>query len=121
MMRYLLLAALACAPVVATSQQPVGPAPHAAITGVAVDSVRGGYLRGAIVSVSGTSRSAMTDSLGRFRIDSVAPGTRHLEVMHPLLDSIALRVRSPERPLEAGDTTSFIIAIPSPATIVAAK
>ena len=94
---------------------------HAVITGVAVDSVRGGYLRGAIVSVSGTSLSGMTDSSGRFRIDSVAPGSRHLEVLHPLLDSIGLRVRSPERQLSAGDTTSFTLAIPSAATIVGAK
>ena len=121
LMRHFLLAALALAPAVVTSQQTAPSSGHAVVTGVAVDSVRGGYLRGAIVSVSGTSLSAITDSAGRFRIDSVAPGARHLEVMHPLLDSIALRVRSPERQLDAGDTTSFILAIPSPATIVATK
>ena len=121
-MRYFLLAALLSAPATAISQQPAPQVSgHAVITGVAVDSVRGGYLRGAIVSVSGTSVSAMTDSSGRFRIDSVAPGLRHLEVMHPLLDSIALRVRSPERQLNAGDTTSFTLAIPSPTTIIGAK
>ncbi len=120
-MRYFLLAALVFAPATVTSQQPVSAPGHAVVTGIAVDSVRGGYLRGAIVSVSGTTVSAMTDSAGRFRIDSVTPGARYLEVMHPLLDSIALRVRSPERQLNAGDTTSFILAIPSPATIVATK
>ena len=120
-MRFLLFAALLFAPAILSSQQPANRPGHALVTGVAVDSVRGGYLRGAIVSVSGTDLSAITDSSGRFRIDSVAPGLRHLEVMHPLLDSIALRVRSPERQLNAGDTTSFILAIPSPATIVRAK
>ncbi len=121
LMRYLLLAALACAPSIVSSQQTTAKPGHATVTGVAVDSVRGGYLRGAIVYVSGTSLSAMTDSSGRFKIDSVIPGTRHLEVMHPLLDSIALRVRSPERDLKAGDTTVFILALPSPSTIVANK
>src|SRR5687768_10766219 len=110
-MRFLLFAGLLLAPAILPSQQPAPRPGHALVTGVAVDSVRGGYLRGAIVSVSGTSLSAITDSSGRFRIDSVAPGLRHLEVMHPLLDSIGLRVRSPERDLDAGDTTSFILAI----------
>jgi hypothetical protein len=122
LIRNLLLAALLTAPATALSQQPSAQASgHAVITGVAVDSVRGGYLRGAIVSVSGTSLSAMTDSSGRFRIDSVAPGRRHLEVMHPLLDSLGLRVRSPERQLNAGEATAFTLAIPSPATIIGAK
>lgn len=120
-MRFLLIAALALAPAIVSAQQPAQAAGHAVVTGVAVDSVRGGYLRGAIVSVSGTALSAMTDSAGRFRIDSVTPGVRHLEVMHPLLDSIALRVRSPDRELRAGDTTVFILSLPSPETIVSAK
>ncbi len=120
-MRFLLIAALALAPAIVSAQQPTRAAAHAVVSGVAVDSVRGGYLRGAIVSVSGTALSAMTDSGGRFRIDSVAPGVRHLEVMHPLLDSIALRVRSPDRELRAGDTTVFILSLPSPETIVRAK
>ncbi|MDQ3082201.1 MAG: carboxypeptidase regulatory-like domain-containing protein, partial [Gemmatimonadota bacterium] len=120
-MRYPLLAALLCAPSIVWSQQTRAGQSHATVSGVAVDSVRGGYLRGAIVYVSGTALSAMTDSSGRFRIDSVTPGTRHLELMHPLLDSIALRVRSPERELKAGDTTIFILSVPSPATIVATK
>ena len=120
-MRHFFLAALLTAPALLESQQPSAPPAHAVVTGVAVDSVRGGYLRGAIVSVSGTNLSAITDSAGRFRIDSVTPGTRYLQVMHPLLDSIALGVRSPQRPLAAGDTTVFILSVPSPATIVGAK
>jgi hypothetical protein len=122
MMRSLLsLALLLAAPAVLSSQQAVPVGGRAVVTGIAVDSVRGGYLRGAIVSVSGTTLSAMTDSIGRFRVDSVPAGTRYLEVMHPLLDSIALTVRTPPRELKAGDTTAFILAVPSPSTIVAAK
>jgi hypothetical protein len=120
-MKSLLLAALVFAPAILQSQQTAPATGHAVVTGVAVDSVRGGYLRGAMVTVSGTQRSAVTDSSGRFRIDSVAPGPRHLELIHPLLDSIGLRVRSPERNLVAGDTTVFILAVPAPKTIVATK
>ena len=120
-MRSLLLLAVVGVPAILSSQQPQASAGHAIVTGVAVDSVRGGYLRGAIVSVSGTTLSAMTDSSGRFRIDSVPPGTRYLELMHPLLDSIALTVRSPQRDLKAGDVNTFILSVPSPSTIVATK
>ena len=121
-MRSLLSLALMFVPAILSSQQQQAAQPgHAVVTGVAVDSVRGGYLRGAIVSVSGTALSAITDSSGRFRIDSVPPGTRYLEVMHPLLDSIALAVRSPQREMKANDTTAFIISVPSAATIVSAK
>ena len=120
-MRSLLLLAVLCTPVILSSQQPSPPPGHAVVTGVAVDSVRGGYLRGAIVSVSGTTRSAITDSSGRFRIDSVQPGAHYLEVMHPLLDSISLKVRTAPRDLKGGDTTAFILSVPSAPTIVATK
>jgi len=119
--RSLLALALMLAPATAQSQQISKPATTALITGVAVDSVRGGYLRGALVGVSGTALSATTDSMGRFRIDSVPPGSRYLEVMHPILDSLSLKVRSPSRDVKAGDTTSFILSVPSPATIANAK
>ncbi len=113
-------AAILASPAILSAQQP-GAQSHATITGVAVDSVRGGYLRGAIVSVSGTALSGITDSSGRFRIDSVPPGTRYLEVMHPLLDSLSLIVRSPQREIVAGSNMSFVLSVPSAKTIVGAK
>ena len=108
-------------PAALTAQASGGSQPKATITGVAVDSVRGGYLQGAIVSVSGTTLSAMTDAVGRFRIDSVPAGNRYLEVMHPLLDSLSLIVRSPEKSIPATGSMAFIIAVPSAKTIVGAK
>ncbi|HEY3747474.1 MAG TPA: hypothetical protein VGL17_14575, partial [Gemmatimonadaceae bacterium] len=115
----LAVAALLATPAILSAQ--ANTQSPATITGVAVDSVRGGYLRGAIVSVSGTTLSGMTDSAGRFRIDSVPAGTRYLEVMHPLLDSLSLVVRSPQREITPGSQTSFILAVPSAKTIVGAK
>jgi hypothetical protein len=106
---------------VALAAQGGSSQPKATISGVAVDSVRGGYLQGAIVSVSGTTLSAMTDAQGRFRIDSVPAGNRYLEVMHPLLDSLSLIVRSPEKMIPETGSLSFVIAVPSAKTIVTAK
>ena len=108
------------APATTHSQQPSAPS-TTTITGVAVDSVRGGYLRGALVGVSGTALSATTDSLGRFKIDSVPAGAHYLEVMHPLLDSLSLKVRTAPREIRAGEPTTFILSVPSPATIANAK
>ncbi|MEO5903177.1 MAG: carboxypeptidase regulatory-like domain-containing protein [Gemmatimonadaceae bacterium] len=114
------IAALMFVPAFVSAQQSTAQ-PLLSISGVAVDSVRGGYLRGAIVSVSGTILSAITDSSGRFRIDGVPAGKRYLEVMHPLLDSLSLIVRSPERELVAGGNMSFVLSVPSAKTIVGAK
>jgi len=115
-----LIAALIFVPAFLSAQQSTA-SPQVTISGIAVDSVRGGYLRGAIVSVSGTTLSAITDASGRFRIDGVPTGKRYLDVMHPLLDSLSLIVRSPERDLEAGGNMSFVLSVPSAKTIIRAK
>ena len=47
----------------------------AAIWGVVLDSLNGRYLRGADVIIQGAKVSLVTDSLGKFRIDSLPPGT----------------------------------------------
>ena len=91
------------------------------VTGIAVDSVRGGYLRDAIVSLSNTTRTVITDSVGRFRIDSIPPGTYSLRLSHPLLDTLALSVSTRPTELKPGTSTSFVLAIPSPTTIVGRK
>ena len=88
------------------------------IAGVAVDSVRGGYLRDAIVSVEGTSLAATTDSIGRFRIENVPEGPRSLRIAHPLLDTLGIAVVTKKQELRKGEALSFVVAIPSPATIV---
>ena len=112
---------LAAVPSVISAQSPAPQPAFATIAGVAVDSIRGGYLRNAIVSVSGTGRSDMTDSLGRFTIDSVAPGEHTLRIRHALLDSLGLSVVTPRRIVGAGEMIAMLIGTPGPATIVAAK
>jgi hypothetical protein len=93
----------------------------AVINGTAVDSIRGGYLAGAAVRVNGTSHVSMTDSLGRFRIDSVTVGSHRLELIHPLLDTLGMVLKTPPISFRAGDNGSIRLSIPSGQTVVAAK
>lgn len=93
----------------------------ATINGTAVDSIRGGYLTGAVVRINGTSRATMTDSLGRFHIDSVPPGSHQLELIHPLLDTLGMLLKTPMMPFRAGENESIRLSIPSGQTVVAAK
>jgi hypothetical protein len=95
--------------------------PGGTVFGIAVDSVRGGVLPGAIVSIRGTTRSAFTDSLGRFAIDNVAPGEIRLELVHPFLDTLGISVVSAPATLVAGQNLRAVVSIPSQQSIVAAK
>jgi hypothetical protein len=104
-----------------SAQEPVATADPggAVVTGVVVDSIRGGYMRGASVFVSGTALSAVTDSLGRFRIVGIPAGTRVMEIQHPLLDSLALPIQTPPRAFTNGDSSFIVLTLPSASTLVA--
>jgi len=88
------------------------------IKGVITDSLNGGYLSGAIVSVSGTPRVAISDSSGRFRIDGIPPGTRRIDVFHPLLDELGIALITPQMELHPRDSVSLELALPSAQSIV---
>lgn len=96
-------------------------AQHGAIAGTALDSLRGNWLTGALVTVEGVGRSAISDSAGDFLIDSVPAGTHRLAVFHPLLDTIALSVMTPHFEVVADSTTDVLVAVPSPSTLLALK
>ena len=83
-----------------------------------VDSVGGGPLIGAQVSVEGVNAAAISDSAGRFRIDSVPAGRYRVGVFHPLLDSLGLSVASPPLEVAPGAAVSLIFATPSARTLV---
>lgn len=107
------------APLVA--QQQVAAAPKTGrgeITGVVVDSLNMRYLPGADVIVEGAMVTRVTDSAGRFTIDSLTPGIYQVGVFHPLLDTLGLALAT--RPFRVGpDSTSIVIfAVPSAATII---
>ena len=97
---------------------PVATTGKAAIVGIVVDSLNGRYLAGADVIIQGTKASLVTDSLGKFFIDSLAAGTYQVGVFHPLLDTIGISLAS--RPFHVGvDSISYVIlAVPSAKTLV---
>jgi hypothetical protein len=90
------------------------------IVGIVVDSIHKSGLEGADVIVSGMSSPVTTDALGRFTIDSLAPGTYQVGVFHPLIESLGLTLAS--KPFSVGrDSTGVVnLAIP-PVTTLASR
>lgn len=107
------------------AQKKTAPSPAATvkagtaqIAGVVVDSLNGRFLTGADVMIEGAKTTIVTDSVGRFRIDSLPPGTYQVGVFHPLLDTLGLTLAT--KPFHVGpDSATFIVlAVPSAATII---
>ena len=93
-------------PAVASSQ-------YGYLQGVAIDSIHGEPLSGALVQVEGTSRMGATDSLGRFLVDSILPGSYRLLVEHPMLDTLGIQLVTPKMAFEANSITRTMIGVPS--------
>ncbi len=113
-----------CDVVVAQQQTATGPttAPAktgtAQISGVVLDSLHMRYLGGADVFIEGAKENLVTDSLGRFRIDGLPPGTYQVGVFHPVLDTLNTSLAT--KPFHVGpDSASFVVlSVPSAATII---
>jgi Carboxypeptidase regulatory-like domain len=112
-----IVVALATAPP-ATAQSPAPTAP-ATIRGTVIDSLRGRPLAGASISVEGTIRTGVSDSLGQYRIDSIPPGAHQIALYHPLLDSLALSVYTAPVTMPPGVETVVPLGLPSQATLLA--
>ncbi len=116
--------ALSCAGMPSAAQQaaPARSAPRdtasapprafAYLQGVALDSLHNEPLMGALIQVEGTARITATDSLGRFLIDSIPPGSHRLLVDHPVLDTIGILLTTPPMDFSANMITRTVIAIP---------
>lgn len=104
-------AILAAAPGIALTQ---------AISGTVTDSIARAPLQGAIVQLapdSGPGRQVLTDSIGAFRFESVAPGQYRISFIHPLLDSIGLDPMVHEFRVVANIPVRMDLATPSPTRI----
>lgn len=105
-----------------TQAPPTPPAPaktgKAGIAGVIVDSLNAGYLAGAEVIVQGANVSVRTDASGRFRVDSLNPGTYQVGVFHPLLDTLGLSLATQPFHLGADSASFIVLAIPTAKTII---
>ena len=95
-----------------------GKAGTAQIAGVVVDSLNGRFLTGADVIIDGAKATIITDSLGKFRIDSLPPGTYQVGVFHPLLDTLGLSIGTKPFHIGADSATFIVLAVPSAATII---
>src|SRR4030081_1626621 len=58
------------------------------ITGIVIDSLNRRFLTGADIVIDGGRAEVQTDSLGKFTIASLIPGTYQVGVFHPILDTL---------------------------------
>ena len=76
------------APAVDTTKKAAPPAPlqpMGSVAGIVIDSAHAGPLRRAAVSLEGTTLITFTNEAGKFRLDSVPPGSYRVRVDHDLL------------------------------------
>jgi len=83
------------------------------LQGVAIDSIHGAPLVNATIQLSGTDRVGITDSLGRFLVDSIKPGSYKVDVDHPILDTLGILLSTAPMEFVANEVTRVVIAVPS--------
>ena len=108
----LLLTGLASASIAAQVPTPPGTTGASILQGFVMDSIHNAPLADARVIIEGTTRAGMTTAEGRYRIDSIPPGSHRVSVSHPLLDTAGLQMRTPEQTFVAGQTLDLDLAIP---------
>ncbi len=88
------------------------------IAGIVIDSLNRRYLSGADIVIEGGRATAQTDSVGKFVIDSVLPGTYQVGVFHPFLDTLGTALLT--QPFRVGpDSSTFVLlAVPSARTLI---
>ncbi len=90
-----------------------------ALKGFVIDSLHESPLVHATVMVDGTTRIAFTDADGQYSIDSITPGKHRVVVMHPLLDTLGITMRTPEYNFVAGTAHALDVSVPSPRFLAA--
>lgn len=106
----------------------VAQAPSPSLLGTVTDSIRSIPLVGATVIASRTSGAgasapdvtAMTDTHGRFVMNTLRPGVYMVTVEHPWLDSTGLSVPARSVTITDKETSTVNLAVPSGETIRAA-
>src|SRR4051812_34967290 len=93
------------------------PAPaskYSSLRGMVIDSLHESPLANASILIEGTERVGFTDKDGRYQVDSIAPGKHKVLVMHALLDTLGITMRTPEYNFIAGETHELDVPIPGP-------
>jgi protocatechuate 3,4-dioxygenase beta subunit len=119
-----LAVSLLVAPVVVRAQQPAA-ARHISVVGSVYDSVANRPLTGALVQIVRTdelrsARSSITDSRGRYRVDSVVPGEYFVSFFHAASDSLAVQAPIRRVTLGARDPERVELALPRAERIISA-
>lgn len=92
---------------------------RALLVGMVIDSINGGPLAGATVMLDGTPLVAIADAEGRFRIDSIPPGSYRVGVFHPVLDSLGMSIGSPAMRFGPDSVREVVLGTPSAQTLIA--
>jgi len=105
------------------AQSPPAESRSTTITGVVFDSLEMRGLPDAMVQISGTggqsfTRSATTDTAGRFTFSEVPVGTFLLGFFHPKLDALSLTSPTLRVDVRTDQPVQARLAVPSPQTIV---
>jgi hypothetical protein len=82
------------------------------VRGIAWDSLRAAPLPGAVISVTGTGRTVVSDPRGRFQVDSVPAGTHSFVMSHDAVDSVGFAAL-PTRVEVTDGRAEVRLAIPS--------
>jgi hypothetical protein len=95
------------------------------VQGVVFDSIGNRPLGGAMVQLielppGRDAHTAISDSLGRFQMDSVRPGSYMAGFLHPLLDSIGIEAPNDSVVVRDGALTRIALAVPSARRVVRA-
>lgn len=91
------------------------PAP-VTVSGVAFDSLRGVPLPNAFVMLTERGRSTTSDDRGRFRFDSVPPGTYTFALQHAVFDTLGLPGATARVTVTDG-RAPLVLAVPGFATL----
>lgn len=115
--------ALALVTGASAQQAPSATAPAAPVTtataiGTVFDSVRMRPLAGARVRVDSSDIVGTADGDGLFRVEGIPPGAHHLRIEHPILDTLAIALRSPTEIFAAGAIVAAELATPSPERLI---
>ncbi len=86
------------------------------VAGVAYDSLRGAPLANAFVILTERGRSTTSDERGRFRFDSVPPGTYTFAMQHAVFDSLGLSGATTKAVVSDGKAP-VVLAVPSFTTL----
>lgn len=105
---------LIAAPSARAQTAPASASTLSSASGVIVDSLHESPLVHANVIIEGTTRVGFTDQDGRYQIDSIPPGQHRVRVLHAVLDTVGITLRTPEIGFVAGKNHTLDISIPGP-------